>query len=507
MNVMVVVDWMAIRPNHLKIEKDETKIEIIDLCTPLSITITTMKQMIDRLGKILPCYPTTTNDDQIEPLLVNVPPSRLTNVELQRRQSGVYLATMHVIDLNPMIPSFTREKYHLYFNEGFMGRLKVDQSIVDFNYTRLNIFLRLLSYQQIRVFNLHPNDVAVIEEKEYPCLLEFFLQFDPHLFYMKTCSFRYARPRTLQEGLFCLNEPEARYDLTACGNCALCYPKYSMKYHLKPSIVDFNAGHRHRFVNGYEVILNASATCHTRNIIYVLTCPCGQVDYIGATGQSLHDRLKTHREHGNRIIHEFLLGQTNILRDAPRMKTSEIIRKDRMKLYQHSARCSHAMQIFLDANPQYWRFIPMTIDESMKPEQTNIHRPVLSDEINMQYRTKEDAIVCMDAVPGPPTNYVFSNRQIVLQTQYFHQNRDKTLPNMNIDLFRATIIAVLPDECSDMFRNTIEALFVTYAESQLNTFGNVLIEEAQINENPMYNPWFLREGTWCQGLLRRPQPK
>ena len=27
MNVMVVVDWMAIRPNHLKIEKDETKIE------------------------------------------------------------------------------------------------------------------------------------------------------------------------------------------------------------------------------------------------------------------------------------------------------------------------------------------------------------------------------------------------------------------------------------------------------------------------------------------------
>ena len=166
-----------------------------------------------------------------------------------------------------------------------------------------------------------------------------------------------------------------------------------------------------------------------------------------------------------------------------------------------------AMQIFLDANPQYWRFIPMAVDESIAPEQSIIHRPVLSDEINMQYRTKQDAVACTDAIPRPPTNYVFSNRQLVLQTQYFHQNRDKTLPNMNIDLYQATIVAVLPDECSDMFRNTIEALFVTYAESQLNTFGNVVIEEAQINENPAFNPWFLRDGTWCQGLLRRPQPK
>jgi len=54
---------------------------------------------------------------------------------------------------------------------------------------------------------------------------------------------------------------------------------------------------------------------------------------------SLHDRLKSiamfinfssksfacvaHREHGNRIMHEFLLGQENIIRDLPRPKPTE----------------------------------------------------------------------------------------------------------------------------------------------------------------------------------------
>ena len=495
---------MTERPNRLKIEKN-APVEIIDLCTPTTITL--MKEMIDRRRKILACYPTTSSDgNRVDPLLVNIPPERLTAVELRRRQSGTFPLTVPLIDRNPAVPSFLRDKYRFFFDE-LRTRLKVDLSILDYNYTRLNIFLRLLMYQQVRVFNLRPEDAAVVEEKELPCLLEFFLQFDPHLFYMKTCSFRFARPRTLQEGLFCLREPEARYDFTACGNCALCCPKYSMKYRAKPAIADFSPGHRHRFVNGYEVILNGSAACHTRNIIYVLTCPCGQVDYVGATSQSLHDRLKQHREHGNRIVHEFLLGQDNILRDAPRMKTSEIIRKDRMLLYQHSARCPVAMQIFLDTNPQYWRFVPMTIDESAKPEQQTIQQPVLSDEFNAQYRLKEEAVACLNGVPKPPTDFVFSNRQLVLQTQYFHQRRDKTLPDMNIDLYQATIIALLPDPCSDMFRNTVESLFITYAESSLNSFGNVLIEEPHADENPVCNPWLMRGNTWCRGLLRRPQPK
>jgi len=113
-----------------------------------------------------------------------------------------------------------------------------------------------------------------------------------------------------------------------------------------------------------------------------------------------------------------------------------------MKLYQHSVHCPVAMQLFLDANPQYWRFVPMTIKESERVEQKFIQSPHLSDEIDWNLRSKEDCFICVEAVPKSPTGYTFSNRQISLQTQYFHKKRDKILPNEDIDLYNATIVAV-----------------------------------------------------------------
>ena len=61
-----------------------------------------------------------------------------------------------------------------------------------------------------------------------------------------------------------------------------------------------------------------------------------------------------------------------------------ILRKDRMRLYQHSVRCPVAMQLFLDANPQYWRFVPMSSDESQRPEQQSIQRNLLSNDMDAQ---------------------------------------------------------------------------------------------------------------------------
>ena len=58
-----------------------------------------------------------------------------------------------------------------------------------------------------------------------------------------------------------------------------------------------------------------------------------------------------------------------------------------------------------------------------------------------------------------------------------------------------------------MFRNIIESLFITYAETHLNTFGNVLTGDQQRHTYPLNNPWLARGDEWCQGLLRRPQPK
>ena len=80
-----------------------------------------------------------------------------------------------------------------------------------------------------------------------------------HMFYMKTCSFRFARPRSLHEGLFCLQTPEARYELVACGNCGLCYPQYDMTHRTNKYIVQFSQAHQHTFLNGYQSILNCSA--------------------------------------------------------------------------------------------------------------------------------------------------------------------------------------------------------------------------------------------------------
>ena len=89
---------------------------------------------------------------------------------------------------------------------------------------------------------------------------------------MKTCSFRFARPRSLNEGLFCSREPEARYELAECANCALCYPQYDMTYRLQKSIIKFSQAHTHTFVNGYKAILNCSAVCFSLipNMICVL---------------------------------------------------------------------------------------------------------------------------------------------------------------------------------------------------------------------------------------------
>ena len=58
-----------------------------------------------------------------------------------------------------------------------------------------------------------------------------------------------------------------------------------------------------------------------------------------------------------------------------------------------------------------------------------------------------------------------------------------------------------------MFRYTIESLFITYGETNLNTVGNVLNQNLQGDYYPLDNPWLIRDNEWCQGLVRRPQPK
>ena len=79
------------------------------------------------------------------------------------------------------------------------------------------------------------------------------------LFYMKTCSYGGAQPRSNIEGLFCgVDEPEARYLMYPCRNlfCLCCYPyNQSAKTQSWP-VVDFISSSTHRFVNKYTTYLN-----------------------------------------------------------------------------------------------------------------------------------------------------------------------------------------------------------------------------------------------------------
>ena len=70
------------------------------------------------------------------------------------------------------------------------------------------------------------------------------------LFYMKTCSYGDAQPRSNIEGLFCgMSKPEARYSMDPCENlfCLCCYPYNRSKKSQSWPVVDFDSTSTHRF--------------------------------------------------------------------------------------------------------------------------------------------------------------------------------------------------------------------------------------------------------------------
>jgi hypothetical protein len=120
-----------------------------------------------------------------------------------------------------------------------------------------------------------------------------------------------------------------------------------------------------------------------------------------------------------------------------------------MLLYKHSARCPSAIQMFLDCNPRYWRFVPMTKDEAQSQNESYI----LPDSIpidptshvvpNEYTRSDFEVGNCMNNLPLLPSeNYTFSTRQCGKQFQAFKDKRDLLMPNFDLDLYNATIIAV-----------------------------------------------------------------
>ena len=78
-----------------------------------------------------------------------------------------------------------------------------------------------------------------------------------------------------------------------------------------------------------------------------------------------------------------------------------------MWLYQHTARCPVAIQLFLEANPGYWCLIPMKNEEAVARINTHIP-PSYERQISMQIseggqlRTEADAKYLAEHLPDPP---------------------------------------------------------------------------------------------------------
>ena len=146
---------------------------------------------------------------------------------------------------------------------------------------------------------------------------------------------------------------------------------------------------------------------------------------------------------------------------------SRTLVKDRMLLYKHAARCPSSMQRFLNFNPIYSRFIPVTINEAKRQNRDYILPPSLilldttnptavgskaKDAIPETANTRSDEAVrsCMRHIPEVPQGYTFSTRQRMQQFQYFKSQLDiKTKQDEAVNLFNMAIVAVCKHQDSN----------------------------------------------------------
>ena len=190
----------------------------------------------------------------------------------------------------------TRQTYH--YNEKKMNHknycnnsIATDVKDLLLSYARFwQIHPIILIFNLNRLFNLIPrltlkdywieiNQLGNSYElsiEEWFIALEFYLQMDGKrllfksiflfniyffilvsCFYMKTCTFRKAKPRLQYEGIFGSRQPEARYGMKQCQDksCRFCYERIDLTNRWQPAI-HFTDNQVHRFVNNYQVYLN-----------------------------------------------------------------------------------------------------------------------------------------------------------------------------------------------------------------------------------------------------------
>ena len=237
-----------------------------------------------------------------------------------------------------------------------------------------------------------------------------------------------------------------------------------------------------------------------------MTCPCGEKDYVAHTNQSFVDCLLYHRREVIRAIREFLFGDANVILMESISKSEEANANDRNWLYQHSARCPAILQLFLDRNPSYWCFIPVPIDRSVRPGTRAPPQPLPPPTeqtalavIRMTRRNDALALRLSNNVPRPIVDYEFRHEHFVEQRLFFKYGKDYDLINVhNLQFHHAAIVAVLPDDSSNVVKKFVESLFITHGECRLNKDGRLT------NQHFFHD--YLARSEWYRDLTRPPLP-
>ncbi|CAF0738305.1 unnamed protein product [Didymodactylos carnosus] len=154
------------------------------------------------------------------------------------------------------------------------------------------------------------------------------------------------------EGILCEAQPMARYGMMPCydRHCFLCQSRRrggeGANGDLLNTTVHSSSKQIHRFVNMYEAILNCDANCITSDIIYALTYPCGQCDFIGSTSMNFHERMLSKRVRCSNGFCNIVF----IFRTSPNVMAWMEKRKDDCNfLFLVPGDCSYELRQFIDA--------------------------------------------------------------------------------------------------------------------------------------------------------------
>ena len=262
---------------------------------------------------LLPAFPTSIYNSHTTLLLANVPVHLLSSEQLFGRYQMQWneQSTCKIwINSDSTIPSVLRNYFEMNY-ELLSNRLNIHWSILDYNYARLDNCFQLFANERIHRLQVSPYTIRLLDE-EQSIALEFFLQMDVDVFYMKTFHHRNVQPTDINKDLFCIVEPELRFMFKSCQypNCDICKCTKHITHRPQMTVqFEETTNGLFRFINGYQAILNAPATCITNGIIYVLKCPCGKFEYVGETSHNLRYTLERHRTNANEVMHHFLIGE------------------------------------------------------------------------------------------------------------------------------------------------------------------------------------------------------